>query len=194
MLKVLICLAVLATGICATEEIQRLEQQLAEMHKKTSVAGKFAQLAGHVMKNRDQAEEMDAILEQQFSALGDQGIGPVISKLNIKNHEEAVAARSYYLGARDNIFAAGVVLALEIMALQASKMDQNQRNTMNMHLAQTFDGMKEVLAESNLAMPAIEKKDISTAEGAIAARAYYKSVKENLIGRVDAMAKGESFC
>jgi hypothetical protein len=42
-------------------------------------------------------------------------------------------------------------------------------------------------------LPAIEKRDISTEENALAARIYYKGVKENLLGRTDAMAKGESF-
>lgn len=193
MLKIFAVIMLCIATVFATEEVAQLEQQLAQLHEKTSAAGKFAQLAGHVMKNKDQAEATDAILEQQFSALGDQGAGPLIAKRNIKSHEEAVTSRSYYLGVRDNLFAAEVVLALEIMALQSSAMNQSQRAEMNTNFSKTYDGMKEMLKDSNLGIPAIEKKDISTEENALAARIYYKEVKDNLLGRTKAMAKGENF-
>ncbi|MCE2715714.1 MAG: hypothetical protein ACK4V2_01270 [Pseudomonadota bacterium] len=115
-----------------------------------------------------------------------QGKSSLIVLRSVATKEDAVTARSYYLGVRDNLFAAEIVLAFEIMALQSSVMDQSQREGMNTHFSQTYDGMKEML-------PAIEKRDISTEENALAARIYYKGVKENLLGRTDAMAKGESF-
>lgn len=194
MFKIFAIIMLTVTTIFAVEEVGQLEQQREQLHEKTSAAGKFAQLAKYVVDNESQALESNNSLKQQFKEMQEkQGESSLIALRSVATKEDAVAARSYYLGVRGNLFAAEIVTALEIIALQASAIDQSERDKMNLHFSKTFDFVKKTLTDSNLGIPDIEKKDVSTAENAIAARTYYKGVKEDLLGRTEAMAEGKSF-
>lgn len=192
MLKIFTFLAIGIATIFATEEIQQLEQQLAQLHERTSAAGRFAQLAKFVIDNPGKATESNQTLQQQFAALN-QSEQMHITLYNVATSDDATTARAYYLGVRNTLFAAEIVSAFEIMALQASMMDDEQQIAMNEHFSQTFDGMKELLIGSNLGISTIEKQNVSSKEKALAAYSYYRGVKDNLLGRVEAMAKGELF-
>ncbi len=195
MFKVLAFLGIMVTSsFFAAENKEQLEQQLAQIHERTSAAGKFAQLAKFVIENESKASESNDSLTQQFEEMRqNQGESSLIVLRGIATKEEAEAARVYYLGVRNNLFVAEVVLTLEILALQASAADEEKRHEMNTHFAQTFDGMKEMLIGSHLPIPTVEKLSVATKDAAISARTYYAGVKDNLLGRTEAMAKGESF-
>jgi len=197
MLRMLAFLGFMISGsFFAAETTKQLEQQLAQLHEQTSAAGKFAQLAGYVMKNASEASKANEILETEFSKMREaQGESSLIVQRSIATHEEATAARSYYLGVRDNLLAAEIVVTFEIMALQASSdaVDNPVRASLSGNLATTFDGMKEMLKESTLKIPDVQKLSINSQENAMSARTYYAGVKKNLLGRTEAMGKGESF-
>ena len=197
MLKVLVILGILVTGsFFAAETKEQLEQQLAQIHERTSAAGKFAQLAQYVIDNESKATESNDSLTQQFEEMRqNQGESSLIVLRDIATKEKAQAARAYYLGVRNNLFAAEIVLAFEIMASQASsnEISSSDRESLNNGFTQTFDGMKEMLTGSHLPIPSVERLSVATIDAAILARTYYAGIKNNLLGRIEAMAKGQSF-
>jgi len=197
MLKVLAILGIFVTGnFFAAETKEQLERQLAQIHEGTSAAGKFAQLAKYVIDNESKASESNDSLTQQFEEIRqNQGESSLIVLRAIATKEEAQAARAYYLGVRNNLLAAEIVLAFEIMASQASsdEISSSVRESLDNGFAQTFDGMKEMLTGSHLPIPSVERLSVATIDAAILARTYYAGVKNNLLGRTEAMAKGQSF-
>jgi len=197
MLKVLVILGILVTGsFFAAETKEQLEQQLEQIHERTSAAGKFAQLAKCVVDNESKASELSNSLTAQFDEMQqNQGENSLITLRGIATKEEAQAARAYYLGVRNNLLVAEIVLALEIMASQASsdEISNSVRESLDRGFTQTFDGMKEMLTGSHLPIPSVGRLNVATIDAAILARTYYAGVKNNLLGITEAMAKGESF-
>ena len=197
MLKVLVILGILVTGsFFAAETKEQLEQQLEQIHERTLAAGKFAQLAQYVTDNEGEASELNDILTQQFEEMRqNQGESSLIVLRAIATKEEAQTARAYYLGVRNNLLVAEIVLALEIMASQASsdEISNSVRESLDRGFAQTFDRMKEILTGSHLPIPSVDRLSVATIDAAILARTYYAGVKNNLLGRTEAMAKEESF-
>lgn len=197
MLKTLVFLAIMVAGsFFAAEEKALLEQQLVQIHERTSAAGKFAQLAKCVVDNESKASELSNSLTAQFDEMQqNQGENSLITLRGIATKEEAQTARAYYLGVRNNLLVAEIVLALEIMASQASsdEISNSVRESLDRGFAQTFDGMKEMLTGSHLPIPSVERLSVATIDAAILARTYYAGVKNNLLGRTEAMAKEESF-
>jgi len=197
MFRVLAFLGFLVAGnFLAAETAEQLNQQLAQIHGRTSAAGKFAQLAKYVIDNESKALESNDSLTQQFEEMRqNQGESSLIVFRAIATKEEAATARAYYLGVRDNLLAAQIVVAFEIMALQASsdEVDNSTRASLSGNLAATFDSVKEMLKESTLKIPDVQKLSIDSQANAIAARTYYAGVKDNLIARAEAMGRGESF-
>lgn len=186
----------MAGSFFAAETAEQLNQQLAQLHERTSAAGKFAQLAKYVIDNEGKALESNYSLTQQFEGMRqNQGESSLIVLRAIATKEEAAAARSYYLGVRNNLLAAEIVVAFEIMALQASSdaVDNSTRVLLSGNLAATFDGVEEMLKESTLKIPDVQKLNIATKDAAISARTYYAGVKDNLLSRTKAMANGEFF-
>lgn len=197
MLKALIVIGFIISGnFFAAETKEQLERQLVQIHERTSAAGKFAQLAQYVINNESKASDLNDSLTQQFEEMRqNQGESSLIVFRAIATKEEAVAARFYYLGVRNNLFVTEVVLAFQIMASQASsnEISSSVRESLDNGFAQTFDGMKEMLTGSHLLIPPVEKLNIATKDAAISARTYYAGVKDNLLARTEAMAKGEFF-
>lgn len=197
MLKVLVILGILVTGsFFAAETKEQLEQQLEQIHERTLAAGKFAQLAQYVTDNEGEASESNDLLTQQFEEMRqNQGESSLIVLRAIATKEEAQTARAYYLGVRNNLLVAEIVLALEIMASQASsdEISNSVRESLDRGFAQTFDRMKEILTGSHLPIPSVDRLSVATIDAAILARTYYAGVKNNLLGRTEAMAKEESF-
>lgn len=197
MLKVLVILGILVTGsFFAAETKEQLEQQLEQIHERTLAAGKFAQLAQYVTDNEGEASELNDLLTQQFEEMRqNQGESSLIVLRAIATKEEAQTARAYYLGVRNNLLVAEIVLALEIMASQASsdEISNSVRESLDRGFAQTFDRMKEILTGSHLPIPSVDRLSVATIDAAILARTYYAGVKNNLLGRTEAMAKEESF-
>ena len=148
MLKVLVILGILVTGsFFAAETKEQLEQQLEQIHERTLAAGKFAQLAQYVTDNEGEASESNDLLTQQFEEMRqNQGESSLIVLRAIATKEEAQTARAYYLGVRNNLLVAEIVLALEIMASQASsdEISNSVRESLDRGFTQTFDGMKEM--------------------------------------------------
>jgi hypothetical protein len=190
-------LGIFVTGsFFAAETKEHLEQQLAQIHERTSAAGKFVQLAQYVINNESKASESNDSLTQQFEEMRkNQGESSLIVFRAIATKEEAQASRAYYLGVRNNLFAAEVVLTFEIMASQASsnEISSSVRESLDNGFAQTFDGMKEMITGSHLPILSAERLSVATIDAAISACTYYAGVKNNLLGRTEAMAKEESF-
>ena len=112
MLKALVFLAIMVAGsFFAAEEKVLIEQQLLQIHERTFAAGKFAQLAKCVVDNERKASELNDLLTQQFEEMRqNQGESSLIVLRAIATKEEAQAARAYYLGVRNNLLVAEIVL------------------------------------------------------------------------------------
>lgn len=197
MFKILTFLGVMVTSsFFAAETKEQLEQQLAQLHEQTSAAGKFAQLAKFVIDNESKASESNDSLKAQFEEMRqNQGESSLIGLRGIATKADAEVARAYYLGVRNNLCATGIMLTFEIIALQASsnEIDSSVRESLNNVFAETFDSVKEMLISSNLPIPPVQKCSVATIDAANSARAYYAGIKDNLLGRTEAMARGESF-
>jgi hypothetical protein len=118
------------------------------------------------------------------------GESPLIVLRSIATREEAATARAYYLGVKENLFAVTIVLAFEMLALQASSdvRSSTERSLLNDNFKQSFENMRAILG----AGVAVECQPISTIDEAIAARDYYLKVRENLLERCLVMAGNAS--
>jgi hypothetical protein len=165
-----------------------------ELNKRLLHAQEFALFAIAALNNELQAAALNEQFKQKFEEKTlEIGSSPLVALRSIATKEEAKGARSYYLGVRDNLSAITILLAFEAMALKASGAENDEaREALNNLLSQNFDVMKEILKDGP-GIPDFELRSIGTKDNAIAARAYYAGIKDNLLGRTEAMGKGESF-
>ena len=191
MLKALIVIGFIFSGNFFASEIgdENLNQLREQIHQRALSAVKFGQYAKFVLENDTLASEIDKLLIQEFEAMNQsQGESPLITLRSIATKDDAAAARAYYLGLKENLFAVTIVLAFEMLALQASSdaMNSEERSSLNDTFKQSFENMRAILG----AGIAVECRPISTIDEAIAARNYYLKVRENLFARTVAMTEG----
>ncbi len=193
MLKTLILIGVIISGNFFASEIgdENLNQLREQIHQRALSAVKFGQYAKFVLENDTPASEVDKLLMQEFEIMKKNlGESPLIILRSIATREEAATARAYYLGVKENLFAVTIVLAFEMLALQASSdvRSSTERSLLNDNFKQSFENMKAILG----AGVAVECQPISTIDEAIAARDYYLKVRENLLERCLVMAGNAS--
>ena len=191
MLKALIVIGFIFSGNLFASEIggEDLNQLREQIHQRALNALKFGQYAKFVLENDAPASEIDKLLTQEFEAMNqNQGESPLITLRSIATKDDAAAARAYYLGVKENLFAVTIVLAFEMLALQASSdaMNSEERSSLNDTFKQSVENMRAILG----AGVAVECQPISTIDEAIAARNYYLKVRENLFARTVAMTEG----
>ena len=171
-------------GGMSADDLSTLREHVYEV---TRVAGKSACLAKFVIDGGNTEEGNDK-LKKEFHAIETlmSAKHPLIVQRSIATKEEATAARAYYLGVKENLFAVTITMAFEIMAVQAnfSEIDVATRTSLNNNLVQTFENVQGALGEG----PAIELRSIATKGEAVVACAYYRGVGDNLLVRTLAMA------
>ncbi len=161
-----------------------------QIYQVTMVAGKAAILAKCVM-NGGSVEECSGNLTKEFKVIETlmSAAHPLIVQRSIATKKEAEIAHAYYLGVKENLFAVTIAMAFEAMAEQANYagIDDEKREPLNDRLAKVFRVVQGELG----AGPAIELRSITTKEEATAACIYYRGVRDNLLARIQAMAKDE---
>ncbi len=118
------------------------------------------------------------------------GESSLIALRSIATKDDAATARAYYLGVKENLFAATIVLAFEMLALQASSdvLSSGERALLNDNFKQSFESMSTILG----AGLAVELRSISTIADANAALEYYLNIRKNLLERCVAMTNNAS--
>ena len=144
MLKALIVIGFIFSGNFFASEIgdENLNQLREQIHQRALSAVKFGQYAKFVLENDTPASEIDKLLIQEFEAMNQsQGESPLITLRSIATKDDAAAARAYYLGLKENLFAVTIVLAFEMLALQASSdaMNSEERSSLNDTFKQSFE-------------------------------------------------------